>query len=97
MSMALHELATNAVKYRALSTEKGRVSIAWQTRPQSNGGELRLEWLETNGPAVKVPRRKGFGSRLIERGLAHELGSEARIEYRPAGVWCEITARLGVS
>ena len=95
ISMALHELATNAVKYGALSTEKGRVRIAWQTRLQSNGRELQLEWLEADGPAVKVPRRKGFGSRLIERGLAHELGGEARIEYRPAGVWCEIRARLG--
>ena len=95
ISMALHELATNAVKYGALSTEKGRVRIAWQTRLQSNGRELQLEWLEADGPAVKVPRRKGFGSWLIERGLAHELGGEARIEYRPAGVWCEIRARLG--
>ncbi len=97
ISMALHELATNAVKYGALSTEKGRVRVAWQMHSQADGRELQLEWLETDGPGVKVPRHKGFGSRLIERGLAHELGGEARIEYRPAGVWCEIRARLGIS
>jgi two-component sensor histidine kinase len=92
ISMALHELATNAVKYGALSTDKGWVSITWQT--QSNGQELHLEWLEADGPAVAPPSRKGFGSRLIERGLAQELGGSARIEYRTTGVWCEITARI---
>jgi signal transduction histidine kinase/FixJ family two-component response regulator len=93
LSMALHELATNAAKYGALSNDKGRVSIVWQTR--SNDQELRLEWLEANGPAVSPPTRKGFGSRLIERGLAQELGGSARIEYRATGVWCKITARIG--
>jgi signal transduction histidine kinase/CheY-like chemotaxis protein len=93
IGMALHELATNAAKYGALSNDKGSVSIVWQT--QSGGRELKLEWAETGGPAVTAPRHKGFGSRLIERGLAQELGGETKIEYRPEGVWCCITARLG--
>jgi two-component system CheB/CheR fusion protein len=92
MSMALHELATNAVKYGALSGEKGRVSIVWQTRREADGLWLKLEWLETDGPPVTAPRRKGFGSRLIERGLAQELGGKTKIEYRPTGLWCEINA-----
>jgi two-component sensor histidine kinase len=94
ISMALHELATNAVKYGALSNEKGRVSITWRTLKEPDGRRLRLEWSEKDGPPVVPPRRKGFGSRLIERGLAHELGGEVKIEYEPQGVWCEINANL---
>ena len=56
---------------------------------------MRLEWAEQDGPTVVPPRRKGFGSRLIERGLAQELGGDVKIEYEPQGVWCEINARLG--
>jgi two-component sensor histidine kinase/CheY-like chemotaxis protein len=91
LSMVLHELATNAVKYGALASDKGRIDMSWQT----NGQELYLEWLEADGPTVSPPRRKGFGSRLIEHGLAQELGGNATIEYRSTGVWCQITARLG--
>lgn len=94
ISMALHELATNAAKYGALSSHKGRVSISWRTRRHGSDGQLRLEWREADGPAVVPPQRRGFGSRLIERGLAQELGGEARLEFRPTGLWCEITARL---
>jgi two-component sensor histidine kinase len=94
ISMALHELATNAVKYGALSNEKGRVSITWRTLHKDHAFCLRLEWAEQDGPTVVPPRRKGFGSRLIERGLAQELGGDVKIEYRPQGVWCEINARL---
>jgi PAS domain S-box-containing protein len=94
ISMALHELATNAAKYGALSSHQGRVDISWIARQHGSECQLRLEWLESGGPAVVPPKRKGFGSRLIERGLAQELGGEARLEYRPAGLWCEITAQL---
>jgi PAS domain S-box-containing protein len=96
ISMALHELATNAVKYGALSNEKGRVSITWRTLKEPDGRRLRLEWSEKDGPPVVPPRRKGFGSRLIERGLAQELGGEVKIQYDPEGVWCEINANLNV-
>ena len=94
ISMALHELATNAVKYGALSSEKGRVSITWQTRRKADGWWLRLEWLEADGPPVAEPEHEGFGTRLIARGLAQELGGETKIEYRPTGVWCEMNAHL---
>ncbi|MGH6795521.1 MAG: sensor histidine kinase [Methylocella sp.] len=90
ISMALHELATNAVKYGALSDEKGHVEITWETA----GRQWRIEWSESGGPPIIAPREKGFGSRLIERGLAQELGGKTRIEFRPARVFCEITAPL---
>ena len=92
ITMALHELATNAAKYGALCNDKGRVDIDWD---ETSGGEwLRMAWREKGGPAVAPPRHRGFGTRLIERGLAEELGGATRIEFRPDGVWCEITARL---
>ncbi len=90
LSMALHELATNAVKYGALSTEAGRVSVRWTT----DGGRFRLHWEECGGPRVLPPSSKGFGSRMIEQGLANELQGEARIDYCPTGVLCTIDAPL---
>ena len=90
LSMALHELCTNAVKYGALSVETGHVEVEWQ----ATGGRFRLRWRERGGPPVVRPSRKGFGSRLIGRGLAAELLGEARIEYEPAGVVCTVDAPL---
>ena len=89
IAMGLHELATNAVKYGALSVEGGRVELSWKRIP---GGILQLRWVERGGPPVAAPGRSGFGRRLIERGLAHELGGEARIGFHPDGVICEIDA-----
>lgn len=86
LSMAVHELATNAVKYGALSNGSGQVHIAWQTAPDDR---LKLRWQETGGPPVKPPERKGFGSRLIERALEGELGG-ARLEFAPEGVTCTL-------
>jgi two-component sensor histidine kinase len=88
--MALHELATNATKYGALSRAGGRVSVRWE----KDGDKLRLNWEESGGPAVSPPAHKGFGSRLIERLLASELGGEVKLDYDPAGVRCAITAQL---
>lgn len=90
LSMAFHELATNAVKYGALSNDVGQVSLTWQVEPAPHGNRLRLHWQERGGPIVEPPRRKGFGSRLIERGLAYELGGTARLDHEPAGVNCVI-------
>jgi two-component sensor histidine kinase len=92
LSMALHELATNALKYGALSVEPGRVALHWTT----DDGRFRLRWREDGGPAVAPPRRTGFGSRMIERGLPAEFEGEVRIDYRPAGVVCTIDAPLDV-
>jgi len=93
LSMALHELATNAAKYGALSNQAGQVDVSWQVLGDRHTGRVRLKWNERGGPPVEKPRRKGFGSRLIERSVAHELG-EARIDYRPSGVVCVFEWRL---
>lgn len=90
VSMALHELCTNAIKYGALSVDSGRVAISWSV----DGDRFRLQWQERGGPKVAPPMRKGFGSRLIERGLAAELRGEARLDYRPEGVVCTVDAPL---
>jgi two-component sensor histidine kinase len=87
IALGLHELATNAVKYGALSTEGGSVDLSWKLIP---GDVLRLRWVERGGPAVRQPVRSGFGLRLIQRGLAHELAGEARIAFHADGVIFEI-------
>jgi PAS domain S-box-containing protein len=94
LAMVFHELATNAAKYGALSTDAGRVNIAWQVEPFSEGNGMRLLWKESGGPPVSPPGRKGFGSRLIERGLAQELNGEVRLVYDPTGVSCHIAMPL---
>jgi two-component sensor histidine kinase len=90
LGMALHELATNAAKHGALSNGAGRVDLSWRITPSASGDRLRLEWLERGGPPVQPPSRKGFGSRLLERGLAHELDGEVRLDHEPSGVLCRI-------
>jgi PAS domain S-box-containing protein len=89
-AMAFHELTTNAVKYGALSRPGGRVAIRWRRE----GGRLQLSWTESGGPPVAASPRRGFGSMLIERGLAYELRGEARLEFRPEGVRCLVDAPL---
>jgi len=91
LAMALHELATNAAKYGALSRPEGRVSIRWNI-----GAEPRvaLEWREAGGPPVTPPARRGFGSRLIEEGLARELGAAAQMDFQPGGLVCRMSAAL---
>lgn len=83
VSLALHELATNAVKYGALSLESGRVEVSWS---KSADGGFELRWTERGGPAVKPPERLGFGSTLLERVTGRELGGDCKVEYRPDGV-----------
>ena len=96
LAMALHELCTNAVKYGALSNDLGRVSIEWTVTELDNAArQLRMSWVEADGPPVAPPARRGFGSRLIERGLGQDLGGEVRVEFAPAGVTCTIHAPLG--
>jgi PAS domain S-box-containing protein len=94
LSMALHELATNAVKYGALSNEAGQVRIEWSINHLRMPDGLLLRWEEQGGPPVQSPSRRGFGSRLIERSLAHDLGGKVSIEYLPTGVVCTIEAKL---
>jgi PAS domain S-box-containing protein len=94
LSMALHELMTNAAKYGALSNANGRVRLAWRRTKTDAGERLQLTWEEIDGPPVSAPTRQGFGTRLITGGLARELGGEVRLEYPPGGVVCEIDAEL---
>jgi two-component sensor histidine kinase len=92
LGFALFELGTNAVKYGALSTGQGSVAVRWTT----DDGRFRLRWEEKDGPPVAAPTRQGFGTLMIERGLAAELQGDVRIDYRPAGVVCTIDAPLDV-
>jgi PAS domain S-box-containing protein len=90
-AMVLHELGTNAVKYGALSNHNGRVDIGWTTA----SGVLCLRWVESGGPPVAPPQRRGFGSRLIERGLRHEIGGRVDLDFAAEGVACTIDVPLG--
>lgn len=93
LSMALHELATNAGKYGALTSVDGTVAISWSITP----GEVptfELEWCERGGPVVAPPAARGFGSRLLERGVAQDLGGEVELEFAPAGVRFRVRAPL---
>lgn len=93
LNLALHELATNAAKYGALSVPTGKVSISWSIRHGDSPG-LTFRWQEQDGPEVSPPNQRGFGSQLIERILAFELRGEVKVDYDPAGVVCEIVAPL---
>lgn len=88
ISMALHELATNAMKYGSLSVPDGVLRVAWSWRQLANGGDdvLDLAWEETGGPKVEVPDRKGFGSTVIERILRAQLGAKTEIDFAPEGL-----------
>jgi len=94
LSMALHELCTNAVKYGALGAPEGEVHISWSTLKSASGPRLVMRWEERGGPIVVAPTRKGFGSRLIQEGLARELNGEVRLIYEPSGVVCTVDVPL---
>ncbi|HWH18075.1 MAG TPA: HWE histidine kinase domain-containing protein [Allosphingosinicella sp.] len=94
LSMALHELCTNAVKYGSLSNASGTVAVSWDVLETPGGEELRLQWQEMGGPPVVPPSARGFGTRMIERGLASELGGTVRLEFMPKGLRCLVVAPL---
>jgi two-component sensor histidine kinase len=91
VAMALHELATNAAKYGALSNDRGQIYVDWSAGEDS--GQLRLTWREIGGPPVAAPARKGFGSRLIESGT-DQIDGSATLEFRPDGVVCTLQCPL---
>ena len=86
LTLALHELATNTLKYGALTNGIGVVEMSWGVHPEVAGQVFRFEWIERGGPAVTAPTRRGFGSRLIERLTATEFGGEVELSYAPDGV-----------
>ena len=94
LAMAFQELATNAVKYGALSNLSGHVAIAWTTQGGDPTPRLDLCWSERGGPPVAVPKRRGFGSRLIERNLARDLNGKVEIAFASAGITCTMNAPL---
>lgn len=94
LGVALGELATNAVKYGALSVENGVVSVTWSRDADAAQPRLRILWRESGGPRVSPPERRGLGTRLIERGVPYELGGVARLVFDPDGLVCEIELPL---
>lgn len=90
-SMAVHELGTNATKYGALSVPQGRVAIDWALEGQDDDRALIFTWRESNGPRVREPTQRGFGSLLLERSLAYDLDGQTEMEFHPEGVVCRIT------
>ncbi len=88
LGLALHELATNAVRYGAMSKSGGRVNISWQSRAKNDGFELL--WRESGGPKVTVPRQRGFGSVAIEHNLARALDADVSLDFATEGVSCRI-------
>ena len=87
LGLALHELATNAAKYGALSVSGGKVDIQWEL---VNDSLARIEWTESKGPQVKLPGKRGFGTDLIEKIVAHELRHPVELEFAPEGVRCTL-------
>ena len=86
LTLALHELATNALKYGAWSTGAGRVGLTWSVDANPEGDVFRFDWIERDGPRVTPPTRRGFGSRLVERATAGEFGGRVELEFHRDGV-----------
>lgn len=99
LHMALHELATNAVKYGALSTPAGKVSVTWTVDRAADPAVVEIVWRERGGPPVVAPAHRGFGANLLERGLARELGGRVDMRFEPEGLVCvmrfAMSAKLG--
>jgi PAS domain S-box-containing protein len=94
LGMALSELAANAADHGALSTPAGCVHLQWEIKAHTDSDRLSLRWTEDGGPLVKPPSGRGFGSRLVERGLPQELRAETRLLFEPSGLRCEIDVPL---
>jgi PAS domain S-box-containing protein len=90
LAMAVHELVTNAAKYGALSTSAGHIEVSWHVAEENGRQVLRIDWREQDGPPVAAPRKRGFGSKLIEGSIASELGGTARMNFAPGGLCCDI-------
>jgi PAS domain S-box-containing protein len=93
LTLALHELFTNALKYGALSNETGKIDVEWN-RNEDDAAPLTLIWRESGGPAVSPPTRRGFGTMLLERTLAEDLNGKVDMEYRPEGLLCTIRSSI---
>jgi two-component sensor histidine kinase len=95
IGMICHELATNAAKHGALSVTSGRLIVDWTvTHDKRAASTLHLRWIERNGPAVAVPQKRGFGSRLIEQTAKQQLNGRVALHFEPDGVVCELEVPL---
>lgn len=94
LCLALHELATNAVKYGALSNAAGKVRIEWVAGRPDTEDAFVFRWIEEDGPEVQTPARQGFGSRIIQMVLPHDFGGEALLSHDPAGVRFELRTSM---
>jgi two-component sensor histidine kinase len=90
LALAIHELATNAAKYGALSNESGTVTVSWDSLATVDGRVFRFSWVEAHGPVVNIPKTRGFGSQLIERLLQADLGASPKLTYCPDGLMCTL-------
>ncbi|MBC3301116.1 PAS domain S-box protein [Pseudomonas sp. SWRI18] len=91
LTMTLNELAINALKYGAMSTEAGTLSVSWRVQPQPNGALLSLDWREQGGPTVLTPVREGLGSRLMKRCIERDLGGSFELDFAQEGVHCRFS------
>lgn len=94
LSLAIHELATNALKYGGLSATSGRVSITWSTEDRAGEPQFVFIWREFGGPPVSAPAASGFGSRLISRALKDDFGGSVELSYESTGLVCRLTAPI---
>ena len=93
VALAIHELASNAIKFGALSTQQGRLAVSWTITGAGDDGRptLTLVWVESGGdPIPPRPLQRGFGSDLIESALRHQLGGDGRLDFAPDGLRCTI-------
>jgi PAS domain S-box-containing protein len=94
LAMTLHELATNAVKYGALSQNSGQLGVSWK---MARGNRLLLAWEERGAPPASQKRKSGFGMQLIDKGIRHNLGGETKVDFRPAGLYVKLNVPLNPS
>jgi two-component sensor histidine kinase len=90
IAIALNELATNSIKYGALSNDEGTVELDWHLIKEPAGDRLSIRWQERNGPIVTPPAHKGFGTWVLGRGIPHELDGTVTLDYLAQGVMCQI-------
>jgi two-component sensor histidine kinase len=86
LGMAMHELITNAAKYGSLSAPDGVVRLSWAVEERAGARQMHLNWIESGGPPVRQPERRGFGRRLIERTIQKDLRGDLTLEFEPSGL-----------
>jgi len=94
LTLALHELGTNAIKHGALSVPDGGVDLVWGTLDTPGGAEMWMQWVEHDGPRVTPPERRGFGVHLLTDGTARALGGKVVLDYKPEGVTWRLQAPI---